>query len=259
MDLLSSLATGEQTRLNTSLWSPNSSSLPEFWTIDTWANHAVFILAQVHNFLCKIRHTLTFDPSLFAEWQTLNNDIDSHEQNQPSIFQPLVSIPPSGDDPFPSNLYISEGVCAALQIFDLARLLLILSRPERSRTDRVARFQTQGPIANIYIDRIIANSIVNQHDINWATAVQLLSSAGLALVGWRKRKALLTCLINIQSRTGWNTRDNVGSLLEWWGWASALFEKGWEWKDVTEEIGEETSSGQALIRMFEWNLTGRYS
>jgi hypothetical protein len=259
MDLLSSLATGERSRLDTSLWIPNPSSLPENWTIDTWANHAVFILAQVHNFLCKIRQTSTFAPCLFAEWQSLNNAIDSHEQNQPSIFRPLVSLLPSRDDPFPSNLYISEGVCAALQIFDLARLLLILSRPERSRPERMARFQAQGEIATIYIDRIISNSIVNRHDINWATAVQLLSSAGHALVGWRKRKALLRCLIDIQSRTGWNTRDNVASLLRWWGWASVLNERGWEWRDVTEEIGDESSPGQALMRMFEWNLPGRTS
>ncbi|PMD53989.1 uncharacterized protein K444DRAFT_133250 [Hyaloscypha bicolor E] len=259
MDLLSSLATGEQTRLDTSLWIPNSPSLPEVWTIDTWANHAVFILAQVHNFLCKIRQTPTFGPSLFDEWQSLNNFIDSHEQNQPSIFRPLVSLPPSGDNPFPSNFYISEAVSAALQMFDVARLLHILSRPERSRSERIARFQAQGDIATVYIDRIIANSIINRHDVNWATAVQLLSSAGHALVGWRKRKALLECLIDIQSRTGWNTRDNVNGLLEWWGWAGLLIERGWEWRDVTEEIGEEYMPGQALMRMFEWNLPGRNS
>ncbi|PMD32501.1 hypothetical protein L207DRAFT_500240 [Hyaloscypha variabilis F] len=259
MDLLSSLATGQRTRLDTSHWIPNSSSLPDVWTIDTWANHTVFILAQVHNFLCKIRQTPNFSPGLFAEWQSLNNLIDSHEQNQPSIFRPLASLPPSGDNPYPSNLYISEAVSAALQMFDLARLLLILSRPERSRTERTARFQAQGEIATVYIDRIIANSIVNRHDINWATAVQLLSSAGHALVGWLKRKALLGCLIDIQRRTGWNTRDNVTMLLEWWGWAGVLSERGWEWRDVTEEIAEESTTGQMLLRMFEWNLPERDS
>jgi hypothetical protein len=259
MDLLSSLATGEPTRLDTSHWIPNPSSLPEVWTIDTWANHAVFILGQVHNFLCKVRHTPTFGSCLFAEWQSLNNFIDSHEQNQPSVFRPLVSLPPSRDSPFPSNLYISEAVSAALQIFDLARLFLILSRPERSRSERIARFQAQGEIATVYIDRIIANSIINRHDVNWATAVQLLSSAGHALVGWRKRKALLGCLIDIQSKTGWNTRDNVAGLLEWWGWAGVLFERGWNWRDVMEEIGEESTPGQALMKIFEWNLPGRNS
>jgi hypothetical protein len=259
MDLLSSLATGEPTRLDTSHWIPNPSSLPEVWTIDAWANHAVFILGQVHNFLCKVRQTPTSAPCLFAEWQSLNNFIDSHEQNQPSVFRPLVSLPPSRDSPFPSNLYISEAVSAALQIFDLARFFLILSRPERSRSERIARFQAQGEIATVYIDRIIANSIINRHDVNWATAVQLLSSAGHALVGWRKRKALLGLLIDIQSRTGWNTRDNVAWLLEWWAWAGVLFERGWNWRDVTEEIGEKSTPGQALMKIFEWNLPGRNS
>ena len=252
MDLLSSLATGEPTRLDTSLWTLDSSSLPGIWEIDTWANHSVFILATVHNFLCKIRQNPTFTPSFFAEWQFLNNSMDSHEQDQPSIFRPLVNLPPSRDNPFPSNLYISEAVSAALQMFDLARLLLLLSRPERSRSERIARFQAQGGVATLYIDRIIASSIVNRHDVNWATAVQLLSSAGHSLVGWRKRKALLECLVDIQSRTGWNTQENVTGLLQWWGWAGVLLESGYEWRDVTEEIGEESTVGEELMRMFEW-------
>ena len=259
MDLLSSLSTGEKTRLDTSLWLLDPSSIPEVWTVDGWANRAVFILAQVHNFLCKIRQTSTFNSYLFAEWQALSNSIDLHEQNQPSIFRPLVTLPPSRDNPFPSSLYINEAVSAALQLFDLARLFLILSRPERSLAERTARFKAQGAIATIYVDRIIASSIINRHDVNWATAVQLLSSAGHALVGWRKRKALLGCLMDIQSRTGWNTRNNIIGLLEWWGWPSVLHESGLSWSNVAEEIGQESSPGQALMKMFQWNIPARNS
>lgn len=259
MDLLSSLATGEPTRLDTSLWAQISPALPSDWTINTWANYAVFLLAQVHNFLCKIRRTFSFTPSLFAEWQALGNSIDAHDQNQPTIFRPLVSLPPSGHDLFPSNFYISEAVSAAIQIFDLARLLLILCRPEREHLERMARFQTQSDIAAVYLDRIVANSVVNRHDVNWATAVQLLSSAGYAIAGWRKRKAVLECLVDIQSRTGWNTRDNVTGLLEWWGWAPILYETHKEWRDVIEDIGEGCSPGQMLMRMFEWDLPGKNS
>jgi hypothetical protein len=48
-------------------------------------------------------------------------------------------------------------------------------------------------------------------------------------------------------------------LLEWWGWAGVLSERGWEWRDLTEEIAEESTTGQMLLRMFEWNLPGRDS
>src|SRR6266536_2231860 len=257
MDLLSSLATGERTRLDTSLWMPNSSSNSEVWTIDAWVNHAVLILAQMHNFLCKNGPNYGLNSSLLAEWQSLKSLIDSREQNQPSIFRPLVSLSPSRDNPFPSNLYISEAVSAEQQMFDLAHLLLILARPERSRSERAALFQVQGEIATVYIDRITANSIVNRHEINWTTAVRLLSSAGHALVGWRKRKALLGCLVDIQARTGWNTRDNVALSLEWWGWDVILRQRCQEWRDVTEEIGEELIHGLATMRMFEWSLQDR--
>jgi hypothetical protein len=47
--------------------------------------------------------------------------------------------------------------------------------------------------------------------------------------------------------------------LEWWGWAGVLFERGWNWRDVMEEIGEESTPGQALMKIFEWNLPGRNS
>ena len=257
MDLLSSLATGEPTRLNTGLWLTDQSRLPETWTVDTWANFAVYILAQTHNFLCKIRQGADFHTELYDEWQSLSNITDSHEQNRPSIFRPLASIPSSDENPFSSSFYVSEAVSAAVQILDLARLLLILSRPERSRAERLARFQVQGEIARIYIDRIVGNSITNRYDVNWATAVQLLSSAGHALVEWRKRKALLNCLSDIQAKTGWNTRESINGLLAWWGWAKVSSAVGIHWKDVVEEIGDESGPGQALMRMFEWNPPDR--
>jgi hypothetical protein len=139
-------------------------------------------------------------------------------------------------------------------MFDLARFFLILSRPERSRSERIARFQAQSGIATVFVDRIIANSIVNRHDVNWATAVPLLTSAGYALVGWRKRKALLECMSDIQLSTRWNTRDNLKGLLRWWDWAGLLESDDWGWRAVTDEIGEEPPPGHALVKMFEWQL-----
>mgnify|MGYP003662617234 CR=1 FL=1 len=259
MNLLPSLATGEPTRLVTGLWLTDQARLPETWIVDTWANCAVYILALAHNFVCKIRKSPDFRTELFVEWQSLSNITNSHEQNQPSIFRPLVSQPSSHKNPFCSSFYVSEAVSAAVQILDLVRFLLILSRPKRSRAERLARFQAQGEIARIYTDRIVGNSITNRYDVNWATAVQLLSSAGHALVGWRGRKALLKCLSDIQAKTGWNTRESINGLMAWWGWSKAPSVVGINWKDTAEEIGDESGPGQALLRMFEWNTPKRRS
>jgi len=56
---------------------------------------------------------------------------------------------------------------------------------------------------------------------------------------------------DIQLSTGWNTQDNTKELLKWWDWTQ-LLETG-NWRAVTQEIGDELSSGQALMKMFEWD------
>jgi hypothetical protein len=257
MDILSSMATADFTRLDTSLWVRSHLTIPtsdQPWTIDTWSNHTVLILAEIHNFLCLVRRDQVFTPTLFSRWQSLTTCVETHEQHQPRSFQPLATLPADAscaENPFPSILYVNEAVSAAMQMFDLARLFLILARPERTRQERAARFEAQGEIASVYIHRIIANSVVNRHDISWANAVQLLSSAGCALVGWNARKALLQCLEDIREKTGWNTRENVKQLLDWWGWTVPLSERALRWMDVEQEIGCEMRAGEALMRMFE--------
>jgi hypothetical protein len=258
MDILSSLVTGDSTRLDTSLWMRDDFTIPTSnhpWTIDTWSNNAVLILAKIHHFFCLVRQDQAFTPTLFTQWQSLTSCVEAHEQHKPHFFQPLATLPidpTSAGNPFSSILYVREAVSAAMQMFDLARLFLIVARPEHTRQERAARFEAQGEIASIYIHRIIANSVVDRHDINWANAVQLLSSAGCALVGWKARKALIRCLEDIRQNTGWNTRDNVKKLLDWWGWTVQLRERGVRWMDVEEEIGCEMRAGEALMRMFEW-------
>ncbi|MCJ1300204.1 hypothetical protein MMC08_002999 [Hypocenomyce scalaris] len=259
MDVLSSLATAEPTRLDTSLWLPTQDALEPRkgsgkWTVDSWSNYSVLLLAQVHNFLCKIRQEKEFSSQLFTQWQALNARVEAHEQRQPPEFQPLAVLdadPSNEHNPFQSVHYVNEAVCAATQMFDLSRLLLILARPERSRQERAARFRAQGDISRIYATRIIMNSVVNRRDINWANAVQLLNSAGLALAGWAERKALLKCLEDIQIQTGWNTDGNIKDLLIKWEWIASLQQGNQSWKDIREEIGPRQRDGGNLMRMFD--------
>ncbi|KAL1964357.1 hypothetical protein VTN77DRAFT_7042 [Rasamsonia byssochlamydoides] len=261
MDILSSLATAESTRLQTNLWDTTGDGVR--WTIESWSNHAVLLLAEVHNLLCDVREGNGSFATLLERWQKLGSRIEQHEQSQPLEFQPLAVLdaePTSNEqNPFPSVLYINEAVSAAMQTFDLARLLHILARPERSHQERAARLVRNGEIqAEIFVVRVIANSIANRGAINWVNAVQLLHTAGMALVGWLRRKALLRCLEDIQAETGWNTRHNIDALLEWWGWAAPLRQRGQTWREVHEEIGPRQRIGDFLLRMFESkDQTGR--
>ncbi|KFY39551.1 hypothetical protein V495_05892 [Pseudogymnoascus sp. VKM F-4514 (FW-929)] len=259
MDLLSSLATSESTRLDTSTWILGSDPRrpeKEAWAVDQWANHVVLLLAQVHNFLCKVRKEITFSQELFTSWQDLQAHLELHEQRQPLECQPLVTYagPEKDGNLFPFSLYINETVSAAMQMFNLARFLLILARPERSRQERASRFERQGEIARIYATRVVANSISNRHAINWATAVQLLNIAGYALVDWAERKALLVCLEDNRVQTGWNTRRNIQNLLDWWGWNAALQQDGWTWKNIQAENVPCVTIKENLLRFFDINL-----
>ncbi|KAI5782907.1 hypothetical protein FPQ18DRAFT_359281 [Pyronema domesticum] len=257
MDVLSSLATATPTRLDTSVWLPGDDVQPAGgWTVDSWSNYVVLLLAQVHNLLCRVRRHHPTSTALFEEWNSLQELILAHERRAPWQFQPLALLEPdllNEENPFRSTRYVSDAVCAGAQMFDLTRFLLILARPENTRNERMARFASQEEVATRFVDAVIANSVFNRRDISWVNAVQLLTSAGLALVGWPKRKALLRCLLDIHTRTGWNTKGNVDRLLDWWGWTGPLRERGLEWRDVTEEVGYVETVHECLGRVFELN------
>jgi len=259
MDLLSSLATGEPTRLDTSTWVPGSNlNQPdnEAWTVDKWANHVVLLLAQVHNFLCTVRKETTFSQNLFSGWQELQAQLEVHEQRLPGECQPLVTYTDSenNENPFSCSLYVNETASAAIQMFYLTHFLLILARPERSRQERASRFERQGEIARIYATRVVANSVGNRHTINWATAVQLLDCAGHALVGFAERKALLRCLEDIHVNTGWNTRQNIQNMLDWWEWNPVLLHQGLRsWKNAPAEDLPNGNIKEQLLRFFNIN------
>lgn len=259
MDVLSSLAAAKPTRLDTSLWLPGP-GLPradeEPWILDEWACHVVLLLAQVHNFLCEVRKAGSFSQTQFMTWQSLQAQLEQHEQHQPPECRPLITYRPAENDetPFTVSLYSSETVSAAMQMFYLAHFLLILARPERSCQDRADRFEVQGEIAQVYASRVVANSIGNPHSINWANAVQLLNIAGYAMTGWTERKALLNCLEDIRALTGWNTRQNVTNLLDWWGWTTPLGLDRRSWRDIRGDIIPSGAIKDSLLRLFDLNF-----
>lgn len=263
MDVLSSLATAEPSRLDTALWLPSDDAMApsedsEGWTVDAWSNYTIFLLAEIHNFLCKVRKEEPYSPlgPLMENWTTLRERLEAHGNQQPLQFKPLAVLETYEDNtdtenPFPTVRYLSEAVTLGTQLFGVAHLLLTLARPEQSRHDRVERFNTEANVFLTHVKRVVANSIHNRHPINWVGAPQLLSVAGLALSDWAERKALLQCLKDLHVQTGWNTRDNIRGLLSWWGWAAPLNERSQSWSDVRQEIGPYASVGEWILRMYD--------
>lgn len=261
MDLLSSLAAAKRTHLDTSLWLPRDDALApadgsQEWSLNAWSNYTVLLLAQIHDLLCEVRVEEPHEPSeaLCKEWNRLRKTTEAHERRQPLQFKPLIvldSWDDKRDSPFPCVRYPSEDISAANQLFDLARLLLILARPTRCRSDRMSHYASSESAFLTFVNLVVGNSIHNRHELNWVCAVQLLSSAGMCLTGWRKRMALLKCLKDIHVQTGWNTRENIQALLTWWGWAAPLNERGQNWTDVSQEIGPQASIEEWMMRMYD--------
>lgn len=54
MDLLSSLAKFEPTRLDPDEWLPGNTDLNN-WNVDSWGHHVVLILARILNLLYRVR------------------------------------------------------------------------------------------------------------------------------------------------------------------------------------------------------------
>lgn len=261
MDILSSLGTAEPTRLCTGSWLPADDSLAPrdgstAWTVDSWSNYTVLLLARAENLLCRCRKASNQIPSqsLVDDWNALRYRIETHERRQPWQFRPLCFLeadPESEENPFPVVRYPSEAISASTQLFDLTRFLAILARPERNRRERAARFESESKILMTYVRRVVGNSVVNRREVNWVCAVHLLSSAGLALVPWRERKALIRCLDDIHILTGWNTLENMNGLLDRWGWSEPLRDLGQTWKDVKCEIGPYATPAEWLMSTFD--------
>ncbi|KEF52421.1 uncharacterized protein A1O9_11662 [Exophiala aquamarina CBS 119918] len=260
MDVLSSLSTAECSRLPTELWLPTNDEAELYGLLSTpstedWSNQTVFLLAQIHNLLCKVRAEESADTfsSLLATWNALREKIQLHQQRQPYHFKPLAVLEASDtkDDSFPTKRYLNESISLATQFWDVAKLLFILARPERCRRERSDRYRIEAKTFITLARQTIATSVHNRHEANWVGATQLLSVTGMALTDWAERKALVKCFKDIHLRTGWNTHEMIDALLAWWGWSAPLNERGQSWTDVHEEIGPYASASEWMLRMFD--------
>ena len=227
MDLLASIARSGHTLLPTPSWLPTEASLSlhdqgQILGLDSWCNQVVLLLAQTHNLLCEVGQS-SYNPeilqNLLTHWSRLSTTISAHESHRPSAFYPVIELPPlSPVSPFKRVIYVSPTAAAAIQMLDLTNLFSILAFPDPTAEARAARLRSRSiTVKTLDLSRrIVANSINNRHTIAWANAVQLLSSAGIFIVGGDERAALLQVLGDIKAETGWSTEGHVVGLKAWW-------------------------------------------
>lgn len=136
-----------------------------------------------------------------------------------------------------------------MQMLEMASLLHVLSFPCR-RPDRLS-YLSRHDIASSALrcaQKVISNSISNRNATAWVNAVPLLTTAGQSLTDWKERKACATVLQDIQLETGWNTKENVRTLLRSWRWDG--FEEDDAWKGIKNYFGN-LDPGQQLLKVWE--------
>ena len=134
-------------------------------------------------------------------------------------------------------------------MLDTASLFHILSFPCR-RPDRLS-YLSRHDVANTALhcaQKVISNSISNRNATAWVNAVPLLTTAGQNLIDRKERKACATVLQDIQRETGWNTKENVRTLLKSWRWDG--FEEDDAWKRIENDFGN-LDLGQQLLKVWD--------
>lgn len=136
-----------------------------------------------------------------------------------------------------------------MQMLDTALFLHALSFPCR-RPDRLS-YLSRHDISNAALrcaQKVISNSVSNRNATAWVNAVPLITTAGQSLTDWKERKACAALLQDIQHETGWNTKENVRTLLKSWQWDR--FEEDNAWKGIMHDIGD-VDLGQQLFKVWE--------
>ena len=254
MDLLSSLAKFEPTRLEPNVWLSGNTDLTK-WNVDSWGNYVVLILARILNLLCRVRQGQSSSiTDMLDEWHRLSYLIQTHKRNQSAVayqFAIHAPDPTNSKNPFKTACYMSDAACSSQQMFHLAFLLLDLAKPFTIRSERFDYFVTREEYVTDVIHHISSFSVANRREVTWVNAIQFLHTVSLALVGGKYRKALLQCLVDIGVETGWNTKRTVAALLKWWGWDSAFPAETEEWRNVQEDTGPQEKVGELSMRAFE--------
>lgn len=184
----------------------------------TYANQAVFLLAQVVDLLA----TISFDTNLasrphppttrqdFTErWKTLWDLVDDWHRLRPGEMHPVfTSFPPTA--PFPTVLFSNPAAISGNQMYHTAALLLLQHKPPGTAIGPKPRSILW------HARRIVGISRSNSHHGCWTNSLQPLWIAGKLFEGPGERAMVVDVLERIERESGWATRWRIADLREWW-------------------------------------------
>ena len=185
----------------------------------TYANQAVFLMAQVVDLIASIGSDMTGilfsnSPSqssdLTKRWKDLWEIIDEWYQYRPGEMHPVFTSS-AAEAPFPTVLFTNAPAISGNQMYHTAAVLMLQHRPPNA----ILRSKPRSILW--HARRIVGISRSNGHHGAWTNSLQPLWIAGKVFGSPEEHKIIVDLLDRIERESGWATQWRVDDLRDWWG------------------------------------------
>lgn len=230
MDICGGLISSERTLIPLSKWMGGGNIVQDVGMLmnlhvnfDMYANHIVYLTAQVVDLLCSsgkweqrhrnLAHRMDATEYLL-QWTRLFELLDRWYNDRPEEMKVLLSIPSTSRDesrPFPTLLYGNGPAVSGNQMYHTAALLMLKYKPSH------VQFAKKPRSILWHARQICAISISNNNHACWTNCVQPLWIAGQHMSHNSEHRAILEILARIERELGWATQWRMDDLREYWG------------------------------------------
>lgn len=168
---------------------------------------------------------------LLERWNVLQQELQTWYESLPSTFTPCARTKPASPDTQDSPIYVptfekvwySIPMCAAtMQYYHMARIILLVNRPQESTairssiTARLGSYRMIQEEVQYHSREICGISLSSLPDAVRIHSLQPLFVAGQCLSEASERRAVLDILSNIQRDLGWATEYRMRKMEEEW-------------------------------------------
>lgn len=215
---------------------------------DMIANALIWLLSKIVNFIASgdsIDSVFPQQPTspngiiginhmvLLERWKELETELDMWYRGLPETFKPCAQLPPVLDGSIPMDspraifpeIWYNISICAsAMQLYCMARIVLLMNKPHESTARRSTLATRLDSYRSIELEvrhhsyQICGIALGRPEGSVRIQQVQPLFVAGQCLTEARERKAVLGFLRGIEEDLGWATDYRVKKLLGEWKW-----------------------------------------
>jgi hypothetical protein len=215
---------------------------------DMIANALIWLLSKIVNFIASgdsIDNVYPQNPAspngiiginqmvLLERWKELETELDIWYRGLPETFNPCAKLGQIIDGRVSvhsarmifSEIWYSNPICAsAMQLYHMARIILIMNKPHESTarrstlTTRLHSYRDIEVVTRHHSFQICSIALGRPEGSVRIQQVQPLFVAGQCLTDTKERNAVLSLLRGIETDLGWATDYRVKQLLREWKW-----------------------------------------